>query len=212
MSDSITEFKKGNKWFVDALNAVIKYARGHGVNPAGVPGWSWTVDGWQPPRASGGEGVTLDPWDIISAPNTEGLSKLRAPFCIWSHDEITKTVSITNAPMELEPDTWIVAKAVGPIADFVETPALEIDIVDEWEWYPNAHKFTDGDPYEWLESYLPLWKLVAEDDRTADMVKVGVSGDVVIYGRRYVYGAPRLAIHLANTIDPSRIRSVPELF
>lgn len=212
MSDTRIEFKSGNKWFVDALNKVVACAWGHGVNPAGIPGWSWTVDGWQPPRTKSGSGGSDDLWDIVPAPDSGGESKLRFPFCVWSHDQLTKSVSITNNSFELGVDKWIVAKAVGPIATFIETPALEIDIVNQWEWFPSAHKFTDADPFDWEESYIPIWKLVAENEKTPDMVKVGASGDDIIYGRKYVYGAPRLAMHLSTTPEPSRLRSVPEFF
>lgn len=54
MSDTAPEFSTGNKWFVAMANAIIKYAKGHGVNCAGIPGWSWTIDGWMPPVSSGG--------------------------------------------------------------------------------------------------------------------------------------------------------------
>jgi hypothetical protein len=152
------------------------------------------------------------PWDIISDPNSEGESKLSSPFCVWSYAELDKTVSITNTSFEIGLNKWIVAKASGPIATFLETPELEIDIVDEWNWYPNAHQFTDDEPYEWIESYLPIWKLVGENERTSSMVKVGAEGEYAIYGQKYIYGTPRLAMHLSVANDQNRLRLVPEFF
>jgi len=204
--------KGGNVSIRNAINQRTEALWRHGVNPAGMPGWSETADGWKPPLAFGGELASVDNWDIISAPDLEGESKLRFPFCVWSHDQLDKTVSITNTSFQIGLNKWIVAKASGPIATFLETPELEIDIVDEWDWYPNAHKFTDGEPYEWIESYIPIWKLVGEDEKTSDMITVGAENDEPIYGRKYIYGAPRLAMHLSATTEPKRLRLVPEFF
>lgn len=47
-------FKTGNAAFKKALNEVAEFARKHGVNPAGAPGWSQSEDGWVPPGGSTG--------------------------------------------------------------------------------------------------------------------------------------------------------------
>jgi hypothetical protein len=212
MGQNKPTFKGGNMSIASALNRLSTSLWRHGVNPAGRPGWSESADGWVPPVVFGGDLASVDNWDIISDPDLEGGSKLRSPFCVWSHDQLNKTVSITNTSFQIGLNKWIVAKASGPIATFLETPMLEIDIVDNWDWYPNAHRFTEGEPYGWIESYIPIWKLVGEDEKTSDMIKVGAENDEPIYGRKYIYGAPRLAMHLSATIAPNRLRLVPEFF
>lgn len=212
MGQNKPTFKGGNMSIASALNRLSTSLWRHGVNPAGRPGWSESADGWVPPVVFGGELASVDNWDIILDPDLEGGSKLRSPFCVWSHDQLNKTVSITNTSFQIGLNKWIVAKASGPIATFLETPMLEIDIVDNWDWYPNAHRFTEGEPYEWIESYIPIWKIVGKNQKTSDMIKVGAENDQPIYGRKYIYGAPRLAMHLSATIAPNRLRLVPEFF
>lgn len=204
--------KGGNASIRTAINERTEALWRHGVNPAGMPGWSETADGWKPPLAFGGGASGIDNWDIISDPDSDGELKLSSPFCLWSYDQLDKSVLIINNSFQLGLDKWIVAKASGPISTFLETPELQIEIVDEWNWYPNAHQFTEGEPYEWIESYLPIWKLVGETERTSSMVKVGADGEDAIYGQKYIYGAPRLAMNLSATTEPNRLRLVPEFF
>jgi hypothetical protein len=48
MQDKPT-FTGGNKSFGAALNRTIESLWRHGLNPAGMPGWSESADGWVPP-------------------------------------------------------------------------------------------------------------------------------------------------------------------
>lgn len=153
-----------------------------------------------------------DPWQIVAA--SGGGYTLRGPAVVWSYDDLATTATITNTTFALEAGKWVVAKALGPTATFIAAPALEIDLVSsEWTWYPNAHKFDEADPYAWLESYIPIWKLVAEADATADMVLVGENtGGDPIYGKQFAHNLPRLAFNLVSVGTPSRLRAVPEFF
>jgi hypothetical protein len=59
------EYKTGNASFRKALNEIVAFARRHGLNPAGAPGWRESADGWVPP---GGivDGEVADPrqWQL----------------------------------------------------------------------------------------------------------------------------------------------------
>jgi hypothetical protein len=209
MGDTPPEFTSGNRWFIHALNRVVTYAKGHGVNPAGVAGWSWSASGWMPPGPLGAVESTVDAWDIISGEG-DGLYRLRRPFVTWSYNNLSLSVDITSGEFALGDGKWIVAKTSGPITSFLAEPALEIAAVDQWDWYPSAHKFDDDEPYSWEESYLPIWQLVAAGDETPEMIEVGINNGTRIFGRRYISGITRLALNLASTTG--RLRTVPEFF
>ena len=66
MSEAAPEFKSGNGYFVKALNALGKYAQSHGIDPAGLPGWSQGEFGWTPPYGSSALDGSIKPWDIVA--------------------------------------------------------------------------------------------------------------------------------------------------
>ena len=189
MSDSITEFKKGNKWFVDALNAVIKYARGHGVNPAGVPGWSWTVDGWKPPKSKGG-GDGLSRLDIVAG-TAEGTKKLREPVIVAGINSLNEYLAITNEDVTLESGKWLVFRVdnVNPTPD---PYSFTLEVVDE-ESGGKIESYTFDDDDELTDAVLPIYRLTAEKvDSFSESVGEGIfatrviNGDILVLSSRFI--------------------------
>jgi hypothetical protein len=175
MSDSLIEFKSGNKWFVDALNKVVSYARGHGVNPAGVPGWSWTVDGWQPPRfrviegmgeagflvkPSGEDGdITVTPsvvsgmgaWATIPVIGSTPLTALPAPVLSASGAEwiaLRMEVQPVGDMYFNDGDTqlWRVAEGAGLLIGNIEVLAFSDAADMESQSTPASVNQSDGSP------------------------------------------------------------------
>lgn len=66
------EFKKGNASIRHALSEVVEYARKHGVNPAGAPGWSVSADGWVPPGGGTGQRPAPRQWQLRLSIDGEG--------------------------------------------------------------------------------------------------------------------------------------------
>ena len=189
MSDVPIEFKSGNKWFVDALNKLVKYARGHGVNPAGVPGWSWTVDGWQPPRAKGG-GDGLSRLDLIAG-EAEGSRKLREPLIVAGINSLHETLEITNDEIIPAADHWIVLR-VDSVSPAPEPYSFTLDIVaSESGGALKSYTFDDDDIL--TEAVLPIYRLTDEAvDSFSASVGEGIfatrviNGEVLVLGSRFV--------------------------
>lgn len=178
MSDSITDFRSGNKWMVAALNKVIAYARGHGVNPAGIPGWSWTIDGWQPPRVKPSSLSDSSPWEISATDREEGIISVSAGTILKSSDSISAVLTRSN------PDDTFTVDAGGYIAiklDLSETFGVtEYEIVYGSSWFLPDDKPIEytGTPaqvdFQVLARYYPLWKFVAESGDGTIPIKEGI--------------------------------------
>jgi hypothetical protein len=179
MSDSLIEFKSGNKWFVDALNKVVSYARGHGVNPAGVPGWSWTVDGWKPPRARAGEETQPKTWAIDVVNAETGSIKIECGTIIKDASDLTGKLDITDEDEVFFPSVGDIArlKLDGPFDD----PVATLEVSGDWIDYPAAYD-TEGseDTAEFSAYYYPLWEFVEE--KADDTVTIKKD----LYARRLV--------------------------
>jgi hypothetical protein len=177
MSDKPPEFSSGNKWMVRALNSVVKFALVHGVNPAGIPGWSQTTDGWQPPRIRPGSVVGAEPWDISI---TDGLVKIDVGTILKSGDSISEVLTCDNPT-----DSFTVA-AGGYIAIKLDLSS-SFDISTYEIVYSSAWFVAGGVPVEFTGTvgsggfavqarYYPLWKFVEASTSYSTPVSEGVHG------------------------------------
>lgn len=66
------EFRKGNASIRNALNLIVEYSKKHGVNPAGLPGWSQSADGWVPPLGGPASSDAVRQWQIRLRTEGEG--------------------------------------------------------------------------------------------------------------------------------------------
>jgi hypothetical protein len=165
MSDYPIQFKKGNQWFVDALNKVVSYARGHGVNPAGVPGWSWTVDGWQPPKTKGGGDQSVFPWSI--SPLGDNVYNVGVGTILKDSSAISDALTCSNPDYEFSPvaDGFLTIKVteLAPL-DY------ELAFVSSWPELDGYAITYEGEPGEagftFTARHYPLWafKDVKPDD------------------------------------------------
>jgi hypothetical protein len=162
------EFKGGNKWFAKALNLVVSYARRHGVNPAGVAGWSETADGWMPPRNAASEIALSLPWKMTVINAEAGEVKLEPGTILKGSDSITEKLTITNptATLTVEADGFIALKINSEAPTTCELVALE-----EWpedDGYQVTYTGTmGGDDFTFVERHYPLWKIIAESTPTS---------------------------------------------
>jgi hypothetical protein len=190
MSDSLIEFKSGNKWFVDALNKVVSYARGHGVNPAGAPGWSWTVDGWQPPRGKGG-GDGLSRLDIVAGV-TEGTKKLREPMILAGINDLHTSLEITNDEVTLAPDSWLVFR-VDNVNPAPSPFSFTLEVVDAESGGAIKPYTFDPEDDTLTEAVIPIYRLTSQKiDSFSESVGEGlfatrvINGDILVLSSRFV--------------------------
>jgi len=190
MSDVAPQFSKGNKWIVDAINKVIAYARGHGVNPAGVPGWSWTVDGWQPPRGKGG-GDGLSRLDIVAGA-VQGTKKLREPMILAGLNDLHTSLDVANDDVILEADSWLVFRVdnVNPAPSPFSFTLEVVDAESGGELKPYTF---DPEDDTLTDAVIPIYRLTSEKiDSFSESVGGGlfatrvINGDVLVLSSRFV--------------------------
>lgn len=215
MQDKPT-FTGGNKSICAALNKAVEALWRHGLNPAGMPGWSESADGWVPSMFAA-DGSLLTAFDIVKAsPQPESgppTFTLHLPFVRKSNKENVGSLSvpITIADFEIAADSWLVAKMVGPIATFISAPAITIEVATgDWSGYPNAHLTDETTPYNWTESRIPLWQFLTEENKTDSSVLLSTVNDVRTYGQKLIGSSPQLIYTLALATG-SRLRTVPDL-
>lgn len=221
MQDKPT-FTGGNKSFGAALNKTVEALWRHGLNPAGMPGWSESADGWVPPVQFEGGETTILPFDVIKVkpqPEEDGpiMFTLQLPYVRKSnkYDVEELSVPITIDDFEVKAGSWVVAKMLGPIATFITTPTITIEVIteDAWTSFPNAHKANASAPYAWTESRIPLWQFLSEENKTDTSILLLSEDDEKIYGQKFIGTSPQLVYTLAlvDVGDSDRLRTVPEL-
>lgn len=191
MSEQAPEFKSGNGYFVKALNALGEYAQRHGIDPAGLPGWSQGEFGWTPPYGSSALDGSIKPWDIVAGGTEDGEKVLSSPNVIASLTDITDELTVTNTAFVPAIDTWLVAEIID-----LDSPAIEIKLLETWEGFPSAYEFdTTGPSPVFVAARLPLWRFFAPDlENPVDAVTIGpgilghkhVNGRVLTLGYRLV--------------------------
>ena len=210
-------FSKGNKAIAAALNKLADYAEWKGVNTAGRRGWSQTPTGKAPPEIAAVASIAPDGWDLVVAGNDSDPVEwtLYNPRAMYpSRSDVTDSVTINNATFVPEKDRWIIASMVAPIDDFLTAPEITIEMVEESDWteYPAAHQFDASEPYAWIETRIPIWKLIGEADKTefTPFIQDGPDGDPV-YAERLLPSFPALIYTLEFVPSQNVLRSVPDL-
>jgi hypothetical protein len=202
MAQDAPEFSDGNMAFRKALNSVVNYAKRHGVNPAGVSGWSETADGWMPPRSRGGGEVDL-PWDIETDPESEADPKekrLVRPYVSRRVGAIPESVPISGNSFDPAADRWLVARI-----DDLEEIAIEIKLVTDSELDGKIYHFT-GSPPAFLRADIPLWRFYDEDGEGRVKIMPDVWGEKMVSS-----GSLRMVFPLVGVPDTVQVRSVPDL-
>ena len=165
-------FTSGNAAFKKALNSVVEFAKVHGVNPGGRPGWNQTADGWMPPYLtnSGASGPVF--WDLQVTDSTEGKVKIINPGIVkrTSAYDASGLVSIASIDDEFTAvaDSALILKVTADL-----TTTLEM-VTTDWTGWPYPHESEETTPPGlWVMKFyrLILWDFVASSSRP-DSIKV----------------------------------------
>ncbi len=171
MSYQRPKFQSGNKSFIAALNAVLRFAEKHGINPGGRPGWVETENGWMPPyvKATSEFGGSIWTLNVIDA--GENQVALNLGTVIKDVSDLTDHAVIVDGSENFN------VVATDMIWLKVEYSAEEEDLIitlesgDTWTGYPKAFELTgSGSTAEWVATRYVLYKFLAEP--TAETIPI----------------------------------------
>jgi len=154
------EYKSGNASFRKALNDVVLFARRHGLNPAGAPGWRQSADGWAPPPFPSAEIEFKSLWQINIENSENGEVSIDCGTIIKDASDLSEALTITDEEEIFSPNDgdWIYLKLSN-----IETPTATLMSGENWEDYPSAYEITDeGENATYAAYYYPLYHFVAE--------------------------------------------------
>jgi hypothetical protein len=179
MAEKAPQFSKGNQFICKALNMVSQFARRHGVNPAGRPGWSQTEDGWQPPVIRSVEGDPGGLWDLEVVDSDAGTVKIIRPGTIIK-DFVDLSVALTVADVS---DEWTVSsghKIWIEITGAADAPVATMKSGSSWTDSPAPVTTTGTGGSAVFASYqYVLWEFISASSGETD-VRVNES----LFGRR----------------------------
>lgn len=192
------EFKKGNKSFNAALNSVVEYAKGHGVNAKGVTGWSQTPEGWQPPRFKQ-TAIGNDMWDLIKV-DTDAASnrfQLYDPAVLKPRVDpptFLATTYATPSYVTLSAACYIVAN-IDDLAD----PAIDFTTIAK-ATFESAGRYTFSGASMTLAS-IPIWYIsTTQETSRFQTIRIGDGEGDVLYGVKMVPPS-MLRIHYTHALD-----------
>ena len=152
-----------------------------------------------------GPASSPQPWDLVLLDPGAGTWGIYAPRVIYSREDVTATVSITNSGFSLSAGDLVVATMAGDIDTFLATPTITLEALSTWDGHPSAYKFGTASPYAWENSRIPVWSISSTDSDGAVQLTSG------LYGTKLIGSHPTLAYTLAEVPLQNRIRVVPML-
>lgn len=167
--------KGGNASIRTAINERTEALWRHGVNPAGMPGWSETADGWKPPLAFGGGERSVFPWSINAV--GDGLYGVTVGTILKGDDSVSEKLTCSNVDYQFTPsaDTFLVIKITKR-----DPATYELKLLTEWPEddgktvsYTGTVATTD---FEFVARYYPLWHFV---ESSTDESAISVGENVV---------------------------------
>lgn len=153
-------FTKGNTSIRSALNQAIEYARKHGVNPGGLPGWSQSADGWRPPPMSQSSVTGPVVWELKIEDAEAGEVSIRCGKILKDAANLSETFEIADKDsiFTVESGDKIFLKITNTFVDgeFVTNIFLEKD--NTWEDYPARYEVTGQNAdAQFAAYYYPLY-------------------------------------------------------
>lgn len=164
-------FKTGNASIRKALNDVAEYARKHGVNPAGAPGWSTSADGYVPPggETEGETAAAALVWQLIIEDSESGEVSINCGTILKDAADLSETFEIANKDsiFTVGSGDKIFLKITNTFVggEFVTNIFLEKD--NTWEDYPARYEVTGQNAdAQFAAYYYPLYYFddIADDN------------------------------------------------
>jgi hypothetical protein len=175
MSYRFPKYQNGNKSFAKALNDLVAVFKRHGVNPGGRPGWVETENGWMPPYISPSAigGGTIWTLNVISPDEME--VSVNCGTIIEDVNDLTSHVAVVDCgeTFNVAEGDMLWLKLEYNTGTAVTTVTLESG--DTWGGYPKCFESTgSGGTAEWVATYYPLYKFLAESTSETSPVTEGL--------------------------------------
>ena len=166
MQDKPT-FTGGNKSFGAALNKTVEALWRHGLNPAGMPGWSESADGWVPPPVFDAESPFL-PWSILSRGNGHvaiQVGTIYKSFGSLAEEDIFEIIDF-DIEFELSDSTVIYLEL-----DNLATPTITLKAGAAWDDFPSTFKLSTEGVVKAEKAFFRLWHAVVGEKPIGEIGK-----------------------------------------
>ncbi len=163
--------KGGNVSIRNAINQRTEALWRHGVNPAGMPGWSETADGWKPPLSFGG-GVfdSFVPWSLTVVPPAQDnlFSILRGTILINPSSVFSQfagaepnTLTCSNEDFEFTPAAGLFIAIKLESLNPTTYELVELNTWPEEDGFTMTYTGTPGEEgFEFVAKHYPLWYFI----------------------------------------------------
>lgn len=183
-------FKGGNLSIASALNRLANALWRHGVNPAGVPGWSETADGWKPPVVLSGGAQSVFPWALNSV--GDGAYTVSVGTILLDSSSISDALTCSNPTYEFTPsaNAFLAIKITS-----LNPTSYELINLSTWpeaDGYTMTFTGTPGVDFVFTSKHYPLWSF---SDVKPDDTWIGLGEDV--FGKR---ACPPTDLKLVDTL------------
>jgi hypothetical protein len=171
MQDKPT-FTGGNKSIGAALNKTVEALWRHGLNPAGMPGWSESADGWVPPPVFSDPAKLIFPWDLRVVSKEDSTVKIDCGTIIKDISDLRVGMTIANATDTFSPSAGDFAYIKLNGAFSSQSATLEVG--SDWVSDPSAVEDDGGGGLAEFESYYyHLWSF--SETPTAESISIGAN-------------------------------------
>ena len=181
MNQPSPQFASGNAAFAQALNQVVEYARRHGINPGGRPGWNETPDGWMPPLFRGGSESVFLTWNLQVADPAAPSVKLLPGTIIKDVANVTEGLDITDVENEFAVSAgdymWLKLEFDENTEQFIAT----VETGNSWPGHPRGYEITGtGSAAEWASTSYLLYAFTSTSTATSEAIGNGVFSERLI--------------------------------
>lgn len=197
-------FTSGNAAFKKALNSVVEFAKIHGINPGGMPGWSQSADGWRPPSIPPSVIAAGLLWELSIEDADAAQVSIECAKILKDASDLSETFTILNG------DTIFTVAAGDKIFLKVinlATPSITLTKASTWTDYPSRYEVTEtGASAAFAAYHYPLYYF----DDVNDAAAITVQADS-IYAHRVCENTHFELIYSVYQKDSDAALTVPKL-
>lgn len=197
-------FTSGNAAFKKALNSVVEFAKVHGLNPGGMPGWSQSADGWRPPSIPPSVIAAGLLWELSIEDADAAQVSIKCGKILKDASNLSETFTISNAEtiFSVAAGDKLFLKVTN-----LATPSITLTKASTWTDYPSRYEVTGTEGSAAFSAYhYPLYYFDAVNDAAA----ITVQADS-LYAHRVCENTHFELIYAVYQKDTDAALTVPKL-